>query len=644
MPRRPRAHRLEDESRQHFRQLLPEEWVFRDETPDYGIDGEVEIFDNAGNPTGFRFHVQLKATDRLDSSLTSQVRLPREAVDYYLSLSRPILLVSYHSGSQRLYWRWLHLLDPYYGGFGKKWVRVSFTKADLWAPQTPAAIETDLRLRRLVEAGPLELPVTVSASVSSSSVVGATRAAHIAAFRRLIRRHPTLVEWLAPTADGDGSPCISVLVDSEEARAVLGRRFAATLHLRNATIQPGLFAYDLLLVVAMACSAAGQDQLGIKLALIAAAHSSLVSNPDCFFRIAALLARNHRVVEALDLAKKIGKREGLRWAEDSLQVQAMLQTPLSDGEQDFLRRYLEHRIEWAAGGNDSDVAVAHYNLANYLRARAEYREALNHYLSARRYDRRYLRRDYFCREIAGVLFESRRYGLSARLYKAVLAAGRSPEIKPLLADALMFSGRYAEARRHLRGHLRNRSSADPEWMLKEWVLGKFVDQFKQKGQRRQPRAAMDLASDLQKWDTQHESLMGRILRLDAMCGLAWYNYGTALLKRNKRTKAGLAFAVTAVAQRWDLAAWGNAFALLKETPRYRELAAIVMAAAWMAHGERFVQHCSPTATVEDRDELAELLHRELTELVEEKTFTVRFHNDKGRYKNLEIPLKNFNGR
>ena len=109
--------------------------MFRDETPDYGIDGEVEIFDNAGNPTGFRFHVQLKATDRPDSSFASQVRLRRETVDYYLSLSRPILLVSYHSGSQRLYWRWFHFLDPYYGGFGKKWVRVSFAKADLWGLQ-----------------------------------------------------------------------------------------------------------------------------------------------------------------------------------------------------------------------------------------------------------------------------------------------------------------------------------------------------------------------------------------------------------------------------------------------------------------------------------------------------------------------------
>ena len=128
--------------------------------------------------------------------------------------------------------------------------------------------------------------------------------------------------------------------------------------------------------------------------------------------------------------------------------------------------------------------------------------------------------------------------------------------------------------------------------------------------------------------------MNRIARLDALCGLAWFNYGIALLQSNKRTKAGLAFTVCAVVQRWDLAAWGNAVALLKETPRYRELASIVAAAAWMEHGEKFFQHCFPTMKEEDRDELTD----KLSELVEERTFTVRFFNDKGRYKSLEIPL------
>lgn len=63
MPKRPAKHQIEDQSRARFRLLLPEAWVFRDITPDYGIDGEVEIFDDTGKSTGLSFLVQLKASE-----------------------------------------------------------------------------------------------------------------------------------------------------------------------------------------------------------------------------------------------------------------------------------------------------------------------------------------------------------------------------------------------------------------------------------------------------------------------------------------------------------------------------------------------------------------------------------------------------
>lgn len=52
MPKRPRSHRLEDESKNKLRLLLPERWAYRDKTHDYGIDGEVELFDENDNTTG----------------------------------------------------------------------------------------------------------------------------------------------------------------------------------------------------------------------------------------------------------------------------------------------------------------------------------------------------------------------------------------------------------------------------------------------------------------------------------------------------------------------------------------------------------------------------------------------------------------
>ena len=55
MSQRPRSHQLEDESKNHFRQIIPKAWVYRDVSPDYGIDAEIEIFNEHGESTGLQF-------------------------------------------------------------------------------------------------------------------------------------------------------------------------------------------------------------------------------------------------------------------------------------------------------------------------------------------------------------------------------------------------------------------------------------------------------------------------------------------------------------------------------------------------------------------------------------------------------------
>ena len=45
MPKRPKQHQVEDLSVVAFRKTLPRQWIYREKDKDYGIDGEVEIFD-----------------------------------------------------------------------------------------------------------------------------------------------------------------------------------------------------------------------------------------------------------------------------------------------------------------------------------------------------------------------------------------------------------------------------------------------------------------------------------------------------------------------------------------------------------------------------------------------------------------------
>ena len=77
MPSRPRSHQLETESKREFALVIPSRWVFREANPDYGIDGQIEVFDQDNKATGLMFLVQLTGTDQpdLNDALSIQFKL-----------------------------------------------------------------------------------------------------------------------------------------------------------------------------------------------------------------------------------------------------------------------------------------------------------------------------------------------------------------------------------------------------------------------------------------------------------------------------------------------------------------------------------------------------------------------------------------
>ncbi|MFW9990309.1 MAG: DUF4365 domain-containing protein [Candidatus Odinarchaeota archaeon] len=75
-----RSHILEEESRTFLKTLLPDKWVLRNKPLDYGIDCEVEIFDQKGYTTGQVFWIQIKATDSENESNIRSIRLPNSKI------------------------------------------------------------------------------------------------------------------------------------------------------------------------------------------------------------------------------------------------------------------------------------------------------------------------------------------------------------------------------------------------------------------------------------------------------------------------------------------------------------------------------------------------------------------------------------
>jgi len=131
MPKRVKQHQVEDISRSKFNLLIPRNWVCRDKYKDYGIDIEVEIFDDEGRTTGIVFWVQLKATDSNDDAYINKIYLKIDSVKYYRRLDIPVLIVRYSEKQDRFYYKWAYEIDMFYAKEKAINIRISFSNEDI---------------------------------------------------------------------------------------------------------------------------------------------------------------------------------------------------------------------------------------------------------------------------------------------------------------------------------------------------------------------------------------------------------------------------------------------------------------------------------------------------------------------------------
>ena len=153
-------------SERRFGDALPSGWVYRSKTPDYGIDGEVEIFDADGSSTGISFNVQLRATDSVERA--DRVRLEVDELDYYGSLDVPPVVVRYGSPDETLYWQWAsNIASQSEIADGQQTVTYRFGKDECWSEATPTAIRRTLEVRRRLANFPPSMAVSLRIDLSA---------------------------------------------------------------------------------------------------------------------------------------------------------------------------------------------------------------------------------------------------------------------------------------------------------------------------------------------------------------------------------------------------------------------------------------------------------------------------------------------
>jgi hypothetical protein len=109
MPKRPRSHLIEDQSRQRLRDLFGQlGWVMRDLYPDYGEDFLVRVFNN-GIATHYSFFIQAKGTDHIEKCIRKNKEyltypVDIEHLEHWENFWEPVVLTVWDSKSDTTYW------------------------------------------------------------------------------------------------------------------------------------------------------------------------------------------------------------------------------------------------------------------------------------------------------------------------------------------------------------------------------------------------------------------------------------------------------------------------------------------------------------------------------------------------------------
>jgi RecG-like helicase len=210
-PKRPREHQLEKESRTAFQTRLPSQWDFQDiPQPEYGLDGRVEIFDKADFATGRMFFVQLKGTDESEFKKALAVQIEIPTCEYYRSLDLPVLIVRYHAPTKKIFAKWFHEYDPYYGKKAKKEITFRFTVEDEWHEETATMLASDLEAFRQLRSPQILLPVKFKLTVKEQYIYGFLDAQIQLEIRKAVERlsEVIIISQFLPT-DAHGSIAIA---------------------------------------------------------------------------------------------------------------------------------------------------------------------------------------------------------------------------------------------------------------------------------------------------------------------------------------------------------------------------------------------------------------------------------------------------
>ncbi|MBE7639353.1 DUF4365 domain-containing protein [Salegentibacter sp. BLCTC] len=560
MPKRPKQHQLEDKSIIKFQLELPENWVFREKNKDYGIDGEVEIFDENGEATGLIFYVQLKATTSTSLTEILSIKFKIDTLKYFKQLEIPVLLVRYSEYQDKIYFKWVNNVDLSFSKKDTKTFNTKMSELQYWKKGTAYLLENDIKIRKRLKSGSFGFPLPYYFDLKETEIRGLSKTLFLLKLRNQLNEYS---DYLKYSDDSIGS-LIKISISEEVLCVQPG--ILTEVYFHNLDKRPDQnfienLSKDILFALATNLMLIGKADLSGKVIFDNNLESQLLVKEELLMYLLPGLLESSYFEKSLLIVKEAFIQDNLIQIFPSIASILLKTKTKSERKLRSIESFFQELLNKAINiGIDQLIANCHYNLGNFYRSQNQYYESIHHYSLAKRFDPKYLNRSYFFSEIAGICFLLGKFKFSSMFYSTSLKLESNNLNMALYSDALLFEGKYIEAKENFVTYIELENEPNEEFHLKYLLIQYVLEEKQINNQKRDFTKAYQLANIKDCNSTsEQKAQLDQAFNSDLLCGLAWYNLGIVNSKEGKYVDATYNFAMSAVINLDDIEAWTNAF-------------------------------------------------------------------------------------
>jgi tetratricopeptide (TPR) repeat protein len=648
MPKRVTQHEIEDISRAKFQLALPRKWVFRDKTKDYGIDGEVELFDNNKAPQGLVFWVQLKATESKEKSVILNVDFNIETLKYYKTLDIPVLLVRYSDYDNSIYIKWIHNIDLFFAKENSKTFRVKLTEKDNWIDSTSTQIEKYLKKIRQLKSGSFSFPFPLSVLINETKVNNISKGILLTQIKKNLQKYSDVVS-ISNIEDS----FIIISLNNNELKINISELSGCSFHsidLRKEEDFSNGITKDILLGIAVGLIQLQQVEYSGKIIFENNLQSRLLEKPELLKFCLVPLFNSAYFESTLNLVGQVLDNEDFIGLNIITQINLLLASNAKNKKvSEIIENFLNRRLEKAISNSDKQqIGISHYNIGNHLSVRSEFERSIHHYNLARKFAPIYLEQHYYFAEIASMLFRSKKYKIASKLYSKSIELKKDNHTLALYADSLMFEGNYKKAHTYFKEYLNNTDSPIDVFVLKYFCLESILKEHNIESQVRNRDGANKLVN-VNLLDKEESTILklNEALKFDMLSGLAWFNLGITYSENNEFDQATFSFTMAALVQNGDIEAWKNATLCAFNSDETNALIPLIIRTAYFFNREEYLEelylhfeNLNPSLPI---NQVVEAIEQILPIKDIKRTMpTVRVLNEKGKFESIEELIKGYN--